>query len=83
LLHCSYWCSFIACCSTAASLAAAAQAIRGGGGLYGIVTAWKFKLFKAPEKVHRLHCSCIEFALLFHSFCTKRTRENAATACQK
>jgi hypothetical protein len=38
-----------------AAAAAAAQAIRGGAGLYGIVTSWKFKLYKAPEKVTNLH----------------------------
>jgi len=43
-----------AAAATAAAAAAptrAAQAIRGGGALYGIVTSWTFNLFPAPCKV--------------------------------
>ncbi|WIA13183.1 hypothetical protein OEZ85_006775 [Tetradesmus obliquus] len=49
-------------------------AIRGGGGLYGIVTSWKFKLFKAPKQVSvvryrfRENCTEAKYAAVLGAF---------------
>ncbi|KAF6253875.1 hypothetical protein COO60DRAFT_1544256 [Scenedesmus sp. NREL 46B-D3] len=49
-------------------------AIRGGAGLYGIVTSWKFKLFKAPKQVSvvrymfRENCTQAKYAQVLAAF---------------